>query len=74
MYCIYRVLCSNTLSPQVFENLFLWLDNARSVTSSDPQQRELLARFDFTEIEIELVQLKARLLKLYVPLPSLFYY
>lgn len=53
-------------SPQVFENLFLWLDNARNVTSSDPAQSALLAKFDFALIESELIQLKTRLKSLYV--------
>jgi hypothetical protein len=56
-------------SPQVFENLFLWLDNARNVTSIDPAQSELLAKFDFAQIESELVQLKTRLKSLYASFP-----
>eukprot|EP01127_Copromyxa_protea_P013077 TRINITY_DN3477_c0_g1_i1.p1 TRINITY_DN3477_c0_g1~~TRINITY_DN3477_c0_g1_i1.p1 ORF type:complete len:615 (+),score=145.20 TRINITY_DN3477_c0_g1_i1:187-1845(+) len=54
--------------PQVFENLFLWLDNARNVTSVDPEQRALLEKFDFALIESELIELKARLKALDSPI------
>jgi len=55
-------------NPQLFENLYLWLDNARSVTASDPGTQLLLSSFDFAKIEAEVVQLKIRLDKLNSPI------
>ena len=51
-------------NPQIFENLFLWLDNARSISFRDPNKKALHDTIDFSQLEIELTQLKTRLLNL----------